>query len=203
MIGMTALLLAASISGTGDGIFRDGMDSDSCPDGRIVQSDILYGDVTLTDVDVTLFENLWGRGADSDPPTPWPGINGSTPMILDFTKTGYLAAKFHTSLDPPGMLRGMFKYTSYPFAGPLLDVSISEQCADFSAEQTDCAWVNIANQDQPFLYWRFSAGDPFHCPLQPDTDYYVNMRLSDPTATTPHCSDVACALPGIQSYFGE
>ena len=203
MIGMTALLLAASISGTGDGIFRDGMDSDSCPDGRIVQSDILYGDVTVTDVDVTLFENLWGRGADSDPPTPWPGINGSNPMILDFTKTGYVAAKFHTSSGPPDMLRGMFKYTSYPFVGPDLDVSISGQCADFPAEQTGCASFNIANQDQPFLYWRFWGDDVFHCRLQPDTDYYVNIRLSDPTTTTPHCSDVACELPGIQSYFGE
>ena len=203
MIGMTALLLAASISADPDDIFRNGMDSDSCPEGRIVQSDILYGDVTLTDVDVTLFENLWGSAAGSSPPTPWPGINGSTPMILDFTKTGYLAAKFHTAPDSPGTLTGMFKYSSWPFVGPSLDVSVSEQCADFPAERTSCAWVNVANQDQPFLYWRFWGDDVFHCRLQPDTDYYVNIRLSDPTTTTPHCSDVACELPGIQSYFGE
>jgi hypothetical protein len=202
MIGMTALLLAASISGTGDGIFRDGMDSDDCPDGRIVQSDIAYGDVTLTDVDVTVFENLWGRVADSGPPTPWPGLSGSTPLILDFTKTGYLAAKFHTSPDPSDMLQGMFKYTSYPFMGPDLDVSISGQCADFSPEQTSCVWSNVAPIDQGFLYWRFSAGDLFHCQLQPDTDYYVNVRFNDPTATAPQCSDVACPVP-IQSFFGE
>ena len=39
MIGMTALLLATSISGAPDDIFRNGMDGDICPDGRIVQSD--------------------------------------------------------------------------------------------------------------------------------------------------------------------
>jgi hypothetical protein len=202
MIGMTALLLAASISGTGDGIFRDGMESDTCPDGRIVQSDILYGEVTLTDVDVTLFENLWGRDAGSAPPTPWPGLNGSTPLILDFTKTGYLAAKFHTSPDPPDLFSGMFKYTSYPFMGPDLDFSISGQCADFSPEQTGCVGLNIAPIDQAFLHWRFSTGDAFHCQLQPDTDYYVNVRFNDPTATAPQCSDVACPVP-IQSFFAE
>jgi hypothetical protein len=202
MIGMTALLLATSISGTADGIFRDGMEGDVCPDGRIVQSDILYGDVTLTDVDVTLFENVWGYLTSSDPLTLWPGINGSTPMILDFTKTGYLAAKFHTLSDPPALLTGMFKYTSYPFMGPALDLSISGQCGDFSAELAGCVALNIPPVDQAFVHWRFSAGNPFMCQLQPDTDYYVNVRFTDPTATAPQCSDVACPVP-ISNYFGE
>ena len=205
MIGMTALLLAASISAAPDDIFRSGVDGDSCPDGRIVQADILYGDVTLTGVDVTLFENLWGRAANSDPPTPWPGLNGSTPMILDFTKTGYLAAKFHTSPDPPGTLTGMFRYASWPFMGPDLDFSVSAQCGDFSAEGSGCVALDVASIDQASVRWRFSAGSPFFCQLQPDMDYYVNVRFNDPAVTTPHCSDtdVTCPLPGIPNYFGE
>jgi len=204
MLGITALLLATSISAAGDNIFESGLDGASCPDGRIMQSDLQYGDTTLTDVDVTAFENLWGRGAASDPPVSWPGLTGSSPMILDFARTGYLAAKFHTSADPADTLVGMFEYVSYPYgaSSPHLDFSITTECGNFSPEQSGCIELDVAAVDVPLGRWRVYAGNAFYCQLQSDTDYFVNVRFSDPAATGPQCTDDACPIP-IQSYFGE
>jgi hypothetical protein len=195
-----ALIFAASLSASSDTIFDNGMDGQDCPDGRIVQSDISYNGTTLTDVDVTAFENIWGRASASDPPTLWPGIDESTPIISDFTKTGYIAAKFHVPADVAGGMVGQFRYVSYG-SGPLLDFSISTQCADFLPAQVACVLLDAPPDDSALMHWRFVNGSNFWCQLQADTDYYVNIRLYDPTQSPPSCSDDTCPV-SVSNYFG-
>jgi len=200
MIDLTALILSASVSLAPDALFRDGFDGGACPAGRIANTEISYNGATLIGVDVTAFENLWGRLSASDPPVLWPGLDTSTPTILHFAKTGYIAAKFHVPADASVTTAGMFKYVSFG-SGPLLDFSISTECADFSPEQAACVVLDAPPDDSAMVHWRLTVGTNFWCPLQLDTDYYVNIRLFDPNVSPPQCSGDTCPVT-VSNYFG-
>jgi hypothetical protein len=199
MLSVAALLLAASIPAGTDTVFKDGLDGEDCPAGRITLSDVSYGSGdTLSDADTTAFENIWGHATSSDPTLQWPGYAGTAPTIVQFTRTGYVAAKFHTPSEMPSTLSGLFKYVSY-VGGPNLDFSISGQCADFSQEESGCSAADMPATDMTLVYWRATPGSPFYCTLEPDTDYYVNILLTDPEAIDPECQEDTCQV-SIPSY---
>ncbi|MGH8172280.1 MAG: hypothetical protein ACREPX_03990 [Rhodanobacteraceae bacterium] len=203
MIDVVALLLAVSISGTTDVVFNSGFDGDTCPSGRITRSNISYGSGgTRSNVDLTQFENIWGRAGSSDPISIlWPGYPGTSPIIQDFTRDGFVAAKFHTPIVLLPTLNGFYKSPSYP-GGPNIDFSISEQCADFNPPQSGCLATNVPQGDTPLIYWRTTQG-AFFCILEPDTDYFVNIRLTDPDAVDPNCDDDEnTCLVHTLNYFG-
>ena len=202
MIDVVALLLAVSISGTTDVVFNEGFDGDTCPSGRINRSTISYGSGgTRSNADVTLFENIWGHAGSSDPALPWPGYPGTSPILEDFTRDGYVAAKFHTLAILPPTINGFFKSPSYP-GGPNIDFAISEQCGDFYPDQSGCLASNTSQGDSPLVYWRVTSG-AFYCILQPDTDYYINIRLTDPPTNDPNCDDQHDTCPvHTLIYFG-
>jgi hypothetical protein len=196
----TVFLLAASISGTTDvlgdtdAIFHNGYDGDNCPAGRVVRSDITYplgSSGTRPNVDLTAFENIWGHLTNSDEPVMWPGRPGTSPIIDQFARTGYLAAKFHTPAGLPQTMRGFFKNANYP-AGPNLDFSITQQCADFNPTQSGCLATDIIGGDVPMVFWQSSLSN-FNCVLEPDTDYFVNIRLATPD-NDPRCRGSACLV---------
>lgn len=202
MIDVVALLLAASISGTTDVVFNNGFDGDTCPAGRITRSDVTYASGgTRNNVDTTDFENIWGHATGSDPPLPWPGYPGTSPIIQDFTRDGYVAAEFHTPIVLPPTINGFFKSPSYP-GGPNIDFAISEQCGDFYPDQSGCLASNTPQGDAPLVYWRVTSG-AFYCILQPDTTYYINIRLTNPETTDPHCDTDANTCPvHTLNYYG-
>ena len=200
MIDVTALILAASVSLAPDANFRDGFDGGECPAGRIVSNDISYNGITLVGVDVTQFENIWGRAHAFDPPMVWPGVDASTPTILYFARTGYIAARFHVPADVTDSTDGLFTYSSFG-SGPLLDFSISTQCADFSPQQIACGILDAPPDGAAMMHWRLVNGSNFWCQLQADTDYYVNIRLDDPTESPPSCSEDTCPV-SVSNYFG-
>ena len=201
MIDVTALILAASVSLAPDALFRNGFDGGECPAGRIVQSDIDYNGTTVPDVNVTAFENIWGRSAPTDPLTFWPGINGATPVIVDFAKNGYVAAGFHVPSDVSQNIVGDFRYSSFP-VGPLLDFSISTACGDFSSELGSCVAFDMASDDSALIRWRMSNGTAFWCALQANTDYYVNIRLYDPTHVPQQCATFDTCPVATMNLFG-
>jgi hypothetical protein len=86
-----ALLILAMTPGINDPIMRDGFDADLCPSGRQTHANLSIGGFTMTNVDVTQWENIWGRANVWDPPVPWPGLSYSMPIILNFGETTYLA----------------------------------------------------------------------------------------------------------------
>lgn len=204
MIDIAALMFLATMSGTTDVIFHDGYDSGTCPAGRITSSDISYpigSSGTRRGVDLTHFENIWGHADDTDSTVDWPGRAGASPIIEDFARYGYIAAAFHTPAGLGATLAGFFKNVRY-FGGPNLTFSISQQCADFYPAESGCLATNISASDAPMVYWNTVFTGTFHCTLSPDTDYYVNIKLANPTATGPNCFGASCFAHTL-NYFGN
>jgi hypothetical protein len=200
VLNVAALFVTVAMTGVPDQVFFSGMESDSCPEGRILASDVHYDfGGTIASVDVTHFENLWGRISALDTPVAWPGVSGSSPVIEQFTRTGYIAAAFHTPGEMPEMLVGMFKNVSYG-GGPALDFSIGS-CGDFSTSLGACFVADTAAVDTAMVHWRTEIPTPFFCIVAPDTDYYINIRLSDPDDDALSCSADSCGVTPA-SYVG-
>lgn len=201
MISAIALLATVAMTGVPDQVFFGGMEADACPEGRILSSDV-HWDVgaTLADVDLTQFENLWGRMSAADTPVAWPGVTGSTPTIEEFKRAGYIAAAFHTPSELSPTLVGLFKNLSYG-RGPALDFSIGA-CGDFSSTLGACFVPNTPAIDQSMMHWRTEQPTLFYCVVAPDTDYYVNLRLTDPDDAAGSCVGDVCGVMAA-SWFGE
>ena len=179
--------LPATVQVTGAG--------DSCPASprtRATVSDINYlpGTHLRRGVDLTLWNNIWGHINESDNVTPFPGPNGASPSIQTLGKTQYVAAKFNTG--PLGVnFSGNYINVSYG-AGPSLDMSISPACGDFAPATPGCLVTDVPSIDRGLVYWRIVNGTNFVCPLQPNTDYYLNVQFHDPATTGPGCGTTTC-----------
>ena len=174
----------------------------SCPAGRQTVGNLFYppSQTLRNNVDLTLWDNIWGHNTTTDPLVPWPGFPGSNPVIKDFGKTAYVAAKLHVGADLG--YQGFYKNISYN-GGPNLTMSISPTCGDFNPAQSACLRENIPSGDQGMVYWRQSAGTNFYCHLDPNTDYYLNIKLTDPTASGPNCAPSGTCYVHVQNNFGN
>lgn len=173
-----------------------GEECPSVPRTRATISDIHYlpetsGQHVRHNVDLTLWDNIWGHITENDDVTPWPGVAGSSPTIWTLGKTQYVAAKFHVGATAPASLTGFYKNVSYG-AGPNLDMSISPTCGDFAPAQQGCLRTDVPATDQGMVYWRMTNPTNFYCALTPNTDYYLNMQFHDPATTGPGCSGATC-----------
>ena len=211
MIQLTALLLAAATSQTSDSIFSDAFDEPYvCPqsittgtDTRTLRtvSDIFYADTNHVrqGVDISVFDNIWGHITELDGLTLWPGVPGASPTIRTIGKTEYVGAKFHVPAIVLPSANGSFKHVMYS-GGPDIDFSISRLCGDFETVE-GCSISGAANDDNPMVRWRIGPGNRFRCGLEPDTDYYVNIRFTDRGTTGPDCFGTNC-YSTIQQYIG-
>lgn len=212
MISIAALLLTAATSQTQpDAIFNDAFDAGaSCPAsisspngplGLRQVSDIWYYPNGIRhSVDVRDFDNIWGHISALDGLTDWPGVGGASPTIKTIGRYEYVAARFHVPFTAPPTLWGTFKHVMYS-GGPRIDVSISRTCGDFAPSEPYCLATNVVNDDSSFMRWRVSTQAWQSCTLEPDADYFVNIRFTDPTATGPDCSGLTCQTT-IQQYIG-
>ena len=175
----------------------------SCPAGRQTVGNLFYPPSTAlrNNVDLTVWDNIWGHNTTSDPLVSWPGFPGANPVIKDFNKTGYVAAKFHIPSNAVGY-QGFYKNISYN-GGPNLTMSISPTCGDFHPAQTACLREDVPSGDQGMVYWRLSSGTNFYCHLDAGSDYYVNIKLTDPTATGPNCAPSGTCYAHVQNNFGN
>lgn len=215
MPSIAALVLALAASGTSDSILTDGFDSiDFCrapPLTRLATSNITYGVSqfpTRSAVNVTEWDNIWGHVNTTDAVVSWPGRSGSGPRLRDFTRTSFLAAHFKTPPLVSGMTvsQGFFTYPSFA-AGENIDMAVSTTCGDFYPNETDsgCSVTNVASADNRVTGWKFTPGNTgVNCVLLPNTDYYLNIRLTDPDASTecPEGSNV-CPLSMVHQYNGS
>jgi hypothetical protein len=155
---------------------------------RLTTSTISYGiyDLTRT-ADTRNWENIWGHVSNTDNAQLWPGPTSSQPVIRDFGRTTYLAAQFHVPAGFSTTAFGQYLHANNP-PGPPVTASFSTTCGDFSPQPgTGCVVQQWPNDFSSALFWKSQSQNPSFCPLQPDTDYYLNMKLSDP-ATTTWCS---------------
>jgi hypothetical protein len=212
---IAALLLASAVAqAQPDAIFHDGYDAGAACPATILgttgplslrrTSDIIYlpGNAHMRrSVDVTQWDNIWGHIDEFDDLMTWPGVPGASPTIRTVGKTEYIAAKFHVPLDASPTLNGTFKHVMYG-GGPNVDATISRTCGDFDTVEAGC-WVQDAMaNDNPMLRWRVSSSNRFYCHLDPGSDYYLNVRFTNPHTTGPDCQGTACQMTFQQGIGG-
>jgi len=216
VISIAALLFSAATAQASGTIFSDSFDNEAplgCPDTittsggtltHLTTSDIWYGDLmpypgnpARLDADVTEWDNIWGHGTGflNELVTPWPGVIGAGPVIRDFRRTSFIAAHFNTG--DAGDWSGFMNYPTN-VGGPNIDVTISRTCGDFSANTANpaCVVLNHPSDETSVARWWFRTGNTGSiCHLDPNTDYYLNIKLTNP-ASTVECpaSAVMCPL---------
>lgn len=194
-----ALLILAMTPGVDDPILRDGFDANLCPAGRQTQANLSIGGFTATNVDVRYWENVWGRANVWDPVVPWPGLSYSMPTILNFGQNSYMALLFHVPANAPHNRFGWITHTEYNY-GQDLTVAISTECGDFHPPSNTCHADTRSGQN--LAPWRVNSSGNF-CLLTPDTDYYLNLRITDPTQPSQSCNPSAsvCVIGTANNYF--
>ena len=194
-----ALLVVAMTPGVYDPVFHDGYEPvTECPAGRQEVAVIAYGaDDTGHAIDVTEWMNVWGRSSAYDPPVPWPGVDGSDPVFLDFGASTYVAAHLTVPAGTPLGWYGWLTHPEYNY-GTDLTGAISPFCGDFSPAAQTC--FTEATSGAPIVPWRTGQGS--FCPLAPGGDYYLNLRLSG-SLDRPGCSTTmdSCAV-GLVNHNG-
>ena len=168
---------------------------------RQVTADIGYGSGGAQsgsyrrNVDVTQWNNVWGYGdAQGTTPLPWPGITGSGPVFRNFNRTAFVGLHFNTGSTAAG-IGGNFVYGSN-IGGPNIDMSISTRCGDFTldANNPKCLVLNSYSDDSPRLYFQRSTTNSTKCNLLPNTDYFLNIKYTDPTSTVECLPGVSCPM---------
>lgn len=170
------------------------------PSGRILSSRIAYVPNTgqLRQTGVTEWTQVFGHATAIDAEVAFPGRPNSQPSVMDFRRTGYLALHF-----VPGSIGrfGMVQHTEYNY-GADLTWAISTVAGDFSPANALCHGATLSGQQiarwttQPTTYRSY-------CPVIVGGNYYLNVKLTDPTQGTSTCgmNQVACVI-GFANSFG-
>lgn len=162
---------------------------------RIVTSDVYYGALTSNirnSVDLQEWGHIWGHFNPTDSEALWPGASGSQPTLINFQPTSYLAAHFRTGspTGPNGPHSGFFLF---PFlSAPSMDMTISTACGDFTGPPAGCK-ATAGSPGGNFVSWTFATNNQTKCILQPNADYWVNMKFTNPS-TCPVGAQY-CQLP--------
>lgn len=201
-IGYSSLCLAAllafqSVHAEDVLFWNDFETAGGCPAGRILASPVLYYTAPGWPValaDTTEWESIWGRGAPGGPIESWPGQRYVTIVIMEFIRTGYIAAHFTVPNDGV-TYTGTLNHGSY-YAGANLTTAISRGCGDFTHVEPRC--LLEAGGGEPIARWRntLTSGQ---CTLSPG-DYYLNIKLTDPDEQVQGCNLVSCQ-ENIQSNW--
>ncbi|MEO7431328.1 MAG: hypothetical protein ABIR62_04780 [Dokdonella sp.] len=128
---------------------------------------------------MTRFENIWGHATNVDAAVLWPGTDGAVPAIMNWGKTQYVAAKFTVPAGVNPNLFNVLGYSTY-FGEPLMTMSVSETCGDFSPPNPSlCLTSNVATGGgfKKMVIVPKTNG----CPLIPGRSYFINLKMSDPT----------------------
>ena len=126
-------------------------------------------------VDLTLWENLFGRTATSSAPAvPFPGLSGSNPIINSLPNGGYIAAKFTV---PNYDVMGQYKVPpEWSIAG--LDFSLSETPGDFNPATALKVVIGPVTYNQTFLHYDTGTTGTYRVHLVKGRTYYLNIRRS-------------------------
>ena len=192
-----ALLMLAMTPGVADTIFGSDFDDlDGCPLGRQTVADIDYlSQCVHFGVDVTEWSNIWGYSCQGPGTTPFPGLPVD-PTIMNFGKATYIAAHLQVPVDLPSAM-GWLTHTEYDYGGDLT-ASFSTRCGDFAPTNPEC--LTVALSGQALVPWRVGGGN--FCPLTHGTDYFFNIKFTNPSQQTTTCNPDApsCAV-GLANNF--
>ena len=173
---------------------------DTCPAGRLANTPIYYpnsGQGTRPNVSVTSWDSVWGYRNATDTLHPWPGVSGSSPVLMNFIRGRYLAARFTVPTTAAPTLFGFLNHGTY-LAGPPLTMSISQSCGNFNPTATRC-YIENRGAGESMVSW-VTSENPNRCILTPGQSYYVNVKLTDPNAVNTACNSTSCNV-AINSIF--
>lgn len=155
------------------------------PAGRQLVSTIKYpnapGSGVRSNANVALWGTVFGHRNSTDAEAPWPGAAGTSPAIVSFTGSGYIALEF-TPTQRAQVIVGVSSYYGW-----LLDGAWSTRVGDFSGNVTGspnsaCAATRGAGESFPKL-----SSDPSKpgCYIARGTRAVLNLRLHVPQAASP------------------
>jgi hypothetical protein len=179
MLSAALLVLALTPAGA-DTIFEDGFDTTSaCPAGRQLLADFAYGgDNSLRNrynVDVTLWDNIWGHATALDAVVPFPGRSNAVPIFLNFGASTYIAAQFTVPAGAQPDTYGWIAQTEYNHEADLM-AAISQNCGDFSPAAQACFSQGVGGAN--LVPWSVPPPTSF-CHVQPGAAYYLNLKVVD------------------------
>lgn len=180
---------------------------------QLTRANVAYNTNPQVDrnVDLTIWNKVWGRVAYSEAGWPWPASSGSRPHFV-LGRNQFTCTKF-TTTNVTGL--SQLSMASYQTVGNL-DVSIAPMCGDFSAWPSPINSLNIGGPSctksaigafaSAFMTYRIgdstgTADRPGFCGLAPRTDYYLNVRFHEgqPIPNTGALCNVLGCQVGIQS----
>lgn len=191
MLDFASLIVGASLMAKMDTLLSNGFETAACPYMQQENANVSWSynlNPVLPNVDVTEFQNVWGRASASDTPVPWPGKNGYAVMTIN--RPLFFATRFTvpaSGLSPT--LHGRFSHGE-TVPGPNLSMAISPTCGDFDPPSTYCKVAN-AGPGVLMVGWKLPSGTAGNlCPLTPGQTYYANFKLTNPNAVDPmNCGD--------------
>ena len=184
---ISAVLMLALPAFEPEGLFADGFDP-ACY--IIASSPITYGiypEPYRPNQDLGEWANIWGAASASGSVQEWPGPLAASPVIRNFDRYGCVAAKFHVPAGFPSTKFGQFVHGINP-PGPPIDAAYSTRPGDFGTTLgPGCAVRNWHDDLSTGMRWKIDSTNPSFCGLHADTDYYMNIRLSDPDTIEDQC----------------
>jgi hypothetical protein len=182
----------------------------ACTTGPAGLSQIMTANVTYVgagfsvapNVDVTQYQNIWGRYSPGGTILPWPERDNVL-VYLTLSRNQYLSAKF-TVPDPYTNTHQMGRMARGDVAGDVsgTSASISEVCGDFTNVPPACV-INHGLRGSPLIQWSINGSIPGTCPLVPGHTYYMNIMMSplaNPDAAHSWCNGSGCIMSTVP-YF--
>lgn len=123
--------------------------------------------------DLRIFDQIWGADDNSTTPVGWPGSLATAPAIEAWGRTEFIAAKFVAPAAAANKYQqiGVSSYNS-----DTMTMSVSTVCGDFAPANPRCVSTAGAGRN-------FAKISEAGCPLTPGTEYYINMKYANPSAT--------------------
>lgn len=149
-------------------------------------SNIGYGPASSqmrNNVNVTEYDNIWGHHTPTDGVTPWPGAVGSAPFLAAFNRGIIVAAHFRT---PAIVTGGMFTYARNHAGSDIVhagvDIVFSRIAGDFSPNVANpgASVFNALPTDDVAIQFGPENQNKSVAWLEPNTDYYMNVRAHFP-----------------------
>lgn len=172
--------------------------STSCPAGLQTNGDLAY-QVSLTgpsNVDLTQFKNIWGRTNGTDVGVEFPGVSYYA-IFKTLDRTKYISAKFRVPAGLSANATGSLS-KGENFIGPYVTTSISTTCGEF--DQADlapyCLTTNRGAAGAILARWKLTTGSPATnaCALTPGQEYYLNIKVTDPSVPNTNCTGNLCKM---------
>lgn len=164
---------------------------------RITQTNVGYGPSGLNSSrlkNTTEWQDVFGYSSLTQTvPQPFGTYQTSSPLFPAFKRGGFMALHFNSGKQTAASF-GALGYLTFA-GGPDITVSISTRCGDFDAQaRPACRVTAIPSDDGNHFGWTGNSANNVKCPLAPDTDYYLNIKYTDPNSRTECASGVQCAM---------